>query len=391
MMRKLNKLFEKVFIISFISFIIFTSGFLISLFIIPFLHSPVKEPHLQISIYDDSDFEKYNFPGSGTESDPYLIENYSYQEQGLFKISIFGVSKCFIIRNNIILSQSSDEGIRIGNVPKNVSIINNVVYGPTYMHDFEAGISIYNLNECKIINNTVISKEYGIKVWYSSNCSLQNNRLIKNGRPIDIRYSSHIDIENNYLKYDESLSGYYTEDALYVKNSEYVSVKGNQIYKGWLFFSDDSIKTATIEDNYINGVKIGFFKNLTDFSLNSTTEFGQLLLADCTNCSFFNLNLSDVNVAIGIYNSSFITCSNCNLSNNVNAGLYIYDSINITISQSSFFGNYYGTRVIYSNLRFLDNVFQNNLYGVYISNSNCMFVNNSFIDNVYHDISTYDY
>lgn len=391
MMRKLNKFFEKVFIVSFISFIIFTSGFLISLSIIPFLHPTVKTPHLSIIIYDDSDFEKYNFPGTGTESDPYLIENFTYQKQGLSQIYIFGVNKYFIIRNNILISDRAEEAIRIGNVPVNISIINNVIYGFTYIHDFEVGISIYNLNKCKIFNNTVISKEYGIKVWYSSNCSLQNNRLIKNGRPIDIRYSSQIDIENNYLKYDDSLSGYYTKDALYVKNSEYVSVKGNQMYKGWLFFSDDSIKTATIEDNYINGMKIGFFKNLTDFSLNSTTEFGQLLLADCTNCSFYNLNLSDVNVAIGIYNSSFITCSNCNLSNNVIAGLYIYDSINITISQSSFFGNYIGTRVKYSTVQFLDNVFQNNSYGVYISNSNCTFVNNSFIDNVYHDIYTYDY
>ena len=389
-MRKRNKILENGLIIVFVSFIIFTSGFLISLMVIPFLHPTIAIPHLQIFIDSDADFERYNFPGSGTQTDPFLIENFTYQDKGLFEIYIFGVSKYFIIRNNIIISDRSEEGIRIGNIPVNISIINNVVYGSAYKHDWEAGISIYNLNECKIINNTVISKENGVRVWSSSNCTIQNNRLIKNGRPIEIRDSSQILIENNYLVYDDQ-SGYTSKDALHIENSEYISIKNNQIENGWLFFYDNSIITATIEDNYINGVKIEFFKNLTDFSLNSTTEFGQLLLSNCINCSFYNLNLSDVNIAIGIYHSSFINCSSCNLISNVYAGLYIYDSINITISQSNFFGNYYGTRMRYSSVQFLNNVFQNNLYGVYINKSNSTFVNNSFIDNVYHDIYTSNY
>jgi parallel beta-helix repeat protein len=390
MMRKLNKFFEKGLIISFISIIIFTSGYLISLTVIPFLHHTINPPHLQIFIRNDSDFEKYNFPGSGTESDPYLIENLTSLKQGLSEIDIYGVSKYFIIMNNIIISERSEEVIRIGNVPVNISIINNAIYGSAYMHDLQAGISIYNLNECKIINNTVISKEKGIQVRNSSYCSLQNNKLIKNGRPIDIKDSFQIVIENNYLVYDEGLSGYTSNDAVHVENSDYVSVRGNQIYEGWLFFNDNSIKTTTIEDNYINGVKIGVFKNLTDFSLNSTTEFAQLLLIDCTNCSLYNLNVSDVNIAIGIYQSSYINCSNCNLSNNSYAGLYIYDSVNITIFKSTFFNNDVGTRVKYSDVQFSNNAFQTNLVGIYKSNSNCSFVNNSFIDNIY-DIYTYDF
>ena len=389
-MRKRNKILENGLIIVFVSFIIFTSGFLISLMVIPFLHPTITTPHLQIYIHDDSDFEKYNFPGSGTESDPFLIENFTYQEQGLLQISISGVSKYFIVRNNVVISQYS-AGIHIGNVAVNASIINNVVYGSPYNYGWDAGIAIYDMNGCKIINNTVISKEKGIQVWTSSNCSLQNNRLIKNDRNIEIKYSSQILIKNNYVVCDEKSSDYDTTDALNVDDSEFISIISNQIENGWLFFEDDSISTATIEDNYINGVKLGFFKNFTDFSLNSSLEFGQLILAYCTNCSLSNLNLSDVNVAIGIYQSSFINCNNCNFSNNLYAGLYIYDSLNITISNSTFVSNDIGTRVRYSSVYFYNNEFQNNFYGVYISKSNCTFGNNSFIDNVYHDIYTFDY
>ena len=391
-MRELNKLSEKIVIICFVSFTLFTSGFLISLIVVPFLHPEVNSPHLQIFITEDADFDKYYFPGSGTPTDPFLIENFTYQEHGLFEIYIFGVSKHFVIRNNIIISHRSDEGIRIGDAPNNVSIINNVVYGSAHMHDWNPGISIYNLDECNIINNTVISKEKGIRISSSSNCSVKNNKLIKNGRNIEIIDSSNILIENNSLVFDETQTGYATKDTIYVQNSDNVSIIYNHLNKSGIFFNDGSIKTAVIENNFIDGLKIGFFKNETNILINSTIEFGQILLADCKNCSLYNLTMSKSNVGIGIYNSNLINCSYCNLSSNLYAGLYIYESVNVTISESTFISNDVGTRVKFSNnIRFLNNIFQENSFGIYLSNSNCTFINNSFINNSIEDIHTYDY
>ena len=388
-MRKLNKFSEKIVIIMFVSFTLFTSGFLISLIVIPFLHPEVETSHLQIYITEDADFDKYNFPGTGTPADPFLIENFTYQEDGLVEIRIFGVSKHFVIRNNVIIANRFDEGIRIGNAPI-VSIINNVVYGSAHLHNWNTGIAVYNVNECNIINNSIFFEEKGIRISGSSNCSVKNNKLIKNGRNIEIIDSPNILIENNSLVF-KTQTGYGTKDSIYVQNSDNISIINNQLDKSGIFFNDGSIKTAIIENNFIDGLKIGFFRNNTNLLINSTTEFGQILLADCKNCSLYNLNMSKRNVGIAIYNSNLINCSYCNLSSNLYAGLYIYESTNVTISESIFLSNDIGTRVKYSNnIRFLNNVFQDNSCGIYLSHSNCIFINNSFINNSI-DIHTYDY
>jgi len=390
-MRELNKLSEKIIFICFVSFTLFTSGFLISLLVVPFLHPEVKTPHLQIFITKDADFDKYNFPGSGTPTDPFLIENFTYQEDGLFEIYIFGVSKHFVIRNNVIKPDIIDEAIRIGNIPNNVSIINNVVYGSAHLYDWHIGISVYNVNECNIINNSIFFEEKGIHISGSSNCSIINNKLIKNVRNIEIIDSPNVLIENNSLMFDEIQTGYTTKDMIYVQNSDNVSIINNQLDKSGIFFNDGSIKTAIIENNFIDGLKIGFFKNETNILINSTTEFGQILLADCKNCSLYNLNMSKSNVGIGVYNSNLINCSYCNLNSNLYAGLYIYESSNLTISESIFLSNDIGTRVQYSdNIRFLNNDFQENSFGIYLSHSNCIFINNTFNNNSI-DIHTYDY
>jgi len=389
-MRELNKLSEKIVIICFVSFTLCTSGFLISLIIVPFLHPEVNTPHLQIFITKDADFDKYNFPGSGTPTDPFLIENFTYQEDGLFEIYIFGVSKHFVIRNNIIIPDRADEAIRIGNAPNNVSIINNVVYGSAYLHYWNLGISVYNVNDCNIINNSIFFEEKGIQISHSSNCLVKNNKLIKNVRNIEIIDSPNILIENNSLVFDETQTSYPNQDMIYVQNSDNISIINNQLDKSGIFFNDGSIKTAIIENNFIDGLKIGFFRNITNFLINSTTEFVQILLADCKNCSLYNLNMSKSNVGIGVYNSNLINCSYCNLNSNP-YGLYIYESTNVTIAESIFLSNDIGTRVKYSdNIRFLNNNFQENSFGIYLSHSSCTFFNNSFINNSI-DILTYDY
>ncbi len=55
--------------------------------------------HKPITILKDEDFEKYNFLGNGTESNPYIIENYNITTEEDIAIYISFTTKYFIIRN----------------------------------------------------------------------------------------------------------------------------------------------------------------------------------------------------------------------------------------------------------------------------------------------------
>ncbi len=52
-----------------------------------------------IIIMNDWDFKNYNFTGEGSESNPYVIENYNITTTKDYAIYISSTSKYFIIRN----------------------------------------------------------------------------------------------------------------------------------------------------------------------------------------------------------------------------------------------------------------------------------------------------
>ena len=57
-----------------------------------------------ILISSDKDFETYNFSGSGTIDDPYIIENLAIAESQYVGIFISKTTKYFVIQNNYISS-----------------------------------------------------------------------------------------------------------------------------------------------------------------------------------------------------------------------------------------------------------------------------------------------
>ena len=388
-MRLAKEIKEKIVLTFFMVLIISSVGFLIYSWFAPFVHQDIDTLSLRIYINDDSDFDNYDFSGSGTFSDPYLIENYTYQEHGLYQISISGVSKHFIIRNNVIASKRFENGIYVARCSQNPSIINNIVLGSVYTHDFYEGIYIYKVGNCNIVNNTIYSKKYGIRVSDCSDCDIKQNNL-KNGRNIEIQDSSNIHIMNNSLVLSEMHNTWSYINSIHIENSESVSIVQNQLFKSWIGFADNSILTAELQDNLINGKSVGFFRNLTNFLINSNNDYGQILIANCSNGIFTSVNMSFFNIGIDIFSSYKINVSSCSFHSNIYAGLFLYDTQNIIISNSSFMNNRYGTRVKYSDsIYFLNNIFQENYYAIYINDSNCSYDNNTFNNNNY-DILTFN-
>jgi len=173
-----------------------------------------------IRITSDSDFLNFDFPGSGTEEDPYIIENYTLvgiQGQG-GGIYISKTTKYLIIRNCTI--KNFARGIDLNNCQKRtVKIESNTI---SNCKDF--GIYVINTDNSIIENNwceycglsgirtedssnTIFNgnvlylNEEGISIYTSNNNVLTNNTLIKNNRwGIDLIWGCNINsINYNYF------------------------------------------------------------------------------------------------------------------------------------------------------------------------------------------------
>jgi parallel beta-helix repeat protein len=384
---------EKIITIAFGLVVLIASGILISLLVIPFTHPKVNTNFFRIYINSDEDFNNYNFPGSGTEEDPYIIENYTYFEDGLNQIQIFGVNKSFIIRNNIIYSNDWECGISLASVSSsNVIIIGNIIYGSAYRFSVEAGIRIYNLYNCSILNNSVYNVDVGIKLLASSNCLVENNSLINNGRNIEVRDCTNLPIVNNVLMVNMEKSRFSFSDSIHVEDSINISINSNECKNSGIWFSASSSSTITLQNNTVCGLHIGFFKNKIDLLFNNSEQYGQLFLVNCTNCITINLTITKSIIGLSFYNCSYCNCSSCNFDEDLESGLYISHSSNLIISEGEFSYNLFGARILYSDsIKFKNNLFQYNYYGVYVSNSVVVYDNNTFYNNINGDIRVYDY
>lgn len=136
---------------------------------VPYL--PSYESHDRISISDDLDWEEQNIPGSGTEANPYVIEN--LEISGNFDcLYIIYTSKYYVIRNCYLHPEYSHrDGIHI----------NHADHGrieDCIIESAEYGISVLQTNGLVITNNTISNcDKYAIQLSTTSNCVVTHNRI----------------------------------------------------------------------------------------------------------------------------------------------------------------------------------------------------------------------
>lgn len=148
--------------------------------------------HSPIFIDSDGDFGNYNFSGSGTRWNPYLIEGYNITARvrhGILSpvgIEIRDTSAFFVINGCVI---SSDwVGIRLYNVASGTSkVIGNNIISPT---GDGGAISVGYMQNSTISNNICSNFMQGIHLNYAMGCTIQGNSFSNmNYQGINIRYS----------------------------------------------------------------------------------------------------------------------------------------------------------------------------------------------------------
>jgi len=132
-------------------------------------------PHKPIEIVGDDGFTRSNgvVRGSGSQSDPYVIENWVINAKGYdYGIRVVNTTKYFVIRNCLVYG-SFRYGIYLYNV-SNALVTDNRVENNTY------GLYMYLTSNSTIIYNNVSGNNYGVYIAYSHDNVLVGNNIVKN-------------------------------------------------------------------------------------------------------------------------------------------------------------------------------------------------------------------
>jgi parallel beta-helix repeat protein len=222
------------------------------------VHAAFLTSHNPIYINGNAGFTKpdpVNGGGSGTASDPYIIENWIINALD-YGIDIEGTTADFAIRNCLIENRYfSNAGISFSNV------INGKIENCTF-NNIYIGIDLYNSsNNNTISSNTFENNSYGIFSDHSSNNDLSNNTLRNNGNGFFFQFANNNIISNNTvigyggdgLYFSESYNNLISSNAC-EKNFHGISFSGHADY--------NTISSNTFENNSY-GIYFNYASNNT--------------------------------------------------------------------------------------------------------------------------------
>jgi len=152
-------------------------------------------PHGPIAIENDTDFTAANgvTGGSGSSSDPYLIQRWDIDgsSAGLVGILIRNTTAYFIIRNVQIHSA------------RNGLFLERVAHGSmdgVYVLDSTNGIQIISAEDISVHRSRLVSNAgFGIGVWASSGITIVENEIARNLIGIQAGHSSGVVVRQNNI------------------------------------------------------------------------------------------------------------------------------------------------------------------------------------------------
>ena len=223
-----------------------TISFLLFMIMIP-IYKPFSNRTKTIQIHSDEEFGKYNFEGTGTINDPYLIQNLElgitdlYLDDFYSVISIANTSKHFIIQDCII--SGGAKSIILNNIADgSAKILNNTLIAYAYyLNNSEItttyGIKIKNSDFIEIRNNHFKGKEYSLNRYAKfassicledvANCIIDSNYFEQSSIPIECLNSKYISIVNNYCNFELDV-------GLLISNCYFLIMKNNS-FEGYVY------------------------------------------------------------------------------------------------------------------------------------------------------------
>lgn len=319
-----------------------------------------REP---IHINGDEQFTSANgvSSGAGTETSPYIIENWNISGGGAHGIWIENTRAYFVIKDCQIHSTTGYEryGIYFYNVT-NGTITNCNISGNSYR-----GISFYKSSYDNISSCVVSSNGIGVYLDSSSYCDVLSNNVSQNGNGIEVCYSDNTTITGNNVCLN--LARYWGY-GIYLDNSKSSTISGNTITSNkfgiWLSCSRGNILENNILQSNTRNFNI-FGEYASDFEqsiASSNTVNGKPI--------YYWVSASGATIPsdagfVGLVYCKNIVVSGLTLTNN-SYGIMLISSNNSTIEDNWVYSNpgvntgYFGGTGIYLRFGANDNIIRYN-------------------------------
>ncbi len=254
---------------------------------------------------------------------------------------------------------SNSKGIRLLN-SRSSTIANNTCSNNNY-HSIE----IYYSGSATVVNNTCNNNNYGILLWDSGNSTASNNTCNSNDEGISLWFSGSATVTNNTCN-----NNYYEGIKLY--SSSYSTVVSNTFTNCGLYIDEDTADaylSNTVEDNWVNGKKLGYYTNLDSTTI-AEPVYGQLILVNCTNVTVRDQILNNTTAGLFLYSCTYSVIINNTCNNNYYEGIKLYYSGSATVENNTCNSNSVGIRLHYSgSATVVNNTCINNYYGIFLASS----------------------
>lgn len=322
-----------------------------------------------IVIEGDSDFTAENgvSSGSGTKSDPYVIENRTIISEDIGGIVIRNTTSHLIIRNCTIYNYSAPQTIISGIILYNSS---NISVNTCDLYHNYMNIYIYKSENIEVTNSTVRNSTEGIIVDRSYDISIIFNNFYNNSyNSCSLADSNYILIKNNSYRYN--VYGILIESVynLTIQNNSFTNNEGGIVSS---YVSNGVIKGNRLHNNFDVGFELNCWTENLIFSHNNITNnrYG-IRISDHSHNNFsISFNNISYNKLIGISSkgSSLSINDNIIMYNNytgINSAVY---SSNVEINRNLLKSNgHHGLFLIYStHYSISNNNIENNPIGIYL-------------------------
>ncbi len=332
-----------------------------------------QSPHDPIRIDGDAEFTGENgvVSGSGTPSEPYVIEGWVVNASAMNGIEIRATTAHFVIRNVVILAGPFGwigvflEGAANGKV-ESVEFIGT-----------QGGIALHEAVNISLTNNRFVSNgEWSIYSEGSSNIYISGNRLsVSSG--ILLFNSTTLHVAGNLVNS--------TGEAIIIIESSNITLESNSVWDSELAFQLVGVSNATVRTNNVwdnrlglilqesrnvifeanafigsginleghepehfvtheisrgnsvNGRPVYFYKDCSDEVLEDVPA-GQIFVVGCVRVQINDVQLIDVDVGIQIAFAEDLTLSGVNVSN-AWRGIRAVRSRNISVQNSTLWSN----------------------------------------------------
>lgn len=342
-------------------------------------------PHDPISIYENAYFNAAHgvVGGSGTPSDPYIIEGWEINASSKTGIFMMNTDANFIIRNVYIHSDTySNNGIYLRRVAngriENATIVgnddaifimdisNNITVTDCNVSSNKGGIyasasasisvvgNHVSLNEgtgislssiaFTVIDNNVSSNYGGIHVSSSVNGTIKNNDVVSSDDGIVVSSSVNASVIDNFISEGgvnaekshnitiENNTILQTRYGIELDRSTDIILRNNTMIETGIHIWDDFPEhwnTHTIDStNTVNNKPVYYWKNVDGGTI--PLGAGEVILANCTNVKVENQQMSDGTAGILVGYSSRITVANNSLFDR-KYGVFLSHTDNTTV------------------------------------------------------------